>query len=329
MDIHFKAAYGEPVLRAQLRAKPEDFQVDEIPATQASGAGEHCLLLIQKRNTNTDWLAKQLARFAGVKPVAVGYAGKKDRHAITTQWFSVHLVNKPEPDWQGFDCEDYQVLEHARHHKKLRAGDLFGNRFTITLREVEGDRTAIEARLQQLAQDGFPNYFGSQRFGHDGGNLQSALSMFAGKRINNRNQRGLFISAARSLLFNAVLQERIKQDNWRKELSGEIHLYPQTAQVCESPNDSRNADITAPLWGRGRLNSSAEVLALETAVAARYQAYCDGLEHVGLQQERRAIRIAVPELHWQWSDAHSLRLQFILPKGSYATALLHELSGDL
>ena len=190
-------AYGAPVLSASMRNVPEDFQVDELPAFEASGEGEHLLLDIRKRGANTVAVARQLAQWAGVPEMGVSYAGQKDRHAVTTQRFSVHLPKRIAPDLALLESDEVHVLASTWHNRKLQRGALAGNRFTLVLRGVQGERAAIEARLQAIATRGLPNWFGEQRFGRDGGNVPAALAMFGGRR-GRKDQRSMLLSAARS-----------------------------------------------------------------------------------------------------------------------------------
>ena len=190
-----------------------------------------------------------------------------------------------------------------------------GNRFTLLLRNVSGEKSPVEANLERIKTLGVPNYFGEQRFGHDGGNIEAGRAMLAGEiRVRNPGKKSIYLSAVRSLLFNEVVAERIRRGLWGSQISGEV------------PDDAGH--ITAPLWGRGRLSSTDELLALETAVAERFPELCDGLEHAGLKQERRAVSAVPEQLRWQWQEgpeAVDLMLTFSLPAGYYATSLLREL----
>ena len=150
-------AYGAPVLRALMRSAPEDFQVDELPAFEASGEGEHLLLDIRKRGANTVAVAKQLAQWAGVAEMGVSYAGQKDRHAVTTQRFSVHLPKRVAPDLALLETDEVHVLASTWHNRKLQRGALAGNRFKLVLRQVEGECDAIVERLHAIAMRGLPN----------------------------------------------------------------------------------------------------------------------------------------------------------------------------
>jgi tRNA pseudouridine13 synthase len=328
-------AYGPRPGRGRIRSRAEDFQVDEIPSFEPDGEGEHLLLRIRKRNTNTDWLARQLARLGGLPIVDVGYAGLKDRNAVTSQWFSLRLAGRPEPDWRDLESDEIQILERVWHGRKLRRGALQGNRFRLLIRALSGQSPALEQRLQQLRQGGFPNYFGEQRFGHGYGNLERADAMFARrlKRLD-RHRRGLYISAARSQLFNQVLAARLEQGNWNRPLAGDLLMLEGTqswfpALEIDSELERRAAQLdlhpTGPLWGRGRPQVDGPAGALEATVLADFEFWCQGLEHCGLSQERRALRVAVADLAWTFPTADELELSFSLPAGSYATALLREL----
>lgn len=331
-------AFGLSVMTALLREKVEDFQVVELPAFAPSGEGEHLLLTIEKRGQNTVQVAKWLAQWAGVPEMGVSYAGQKDRHAVTVQRFSVHLPKRQSPDPAGFAPEGVRVLESHWHNRKLQRGALTGNRFTLVLREVVGERDAIEARLVQIRDRGLPNWFGEQRFGHGGGNIAQALAMFSGRRVK-REQRSMFLSAARSQLFNQVLCARVEAGNWDAALDGEVWVLNGSRSVF-GPEDFTPAlaqrlaegDIhpSGPLWGEGELRSSAAARELEERavsddIARRLRA---GLEKEGLRQERRALRLKPDALAWTWLDDGALELRFALPTGSYATALVHEL-GDV
>jgi tRNA pseudouridine13 synthase len=328
-------ALGAPVLSARIRATPEDFQVEEVDGFEPSGSGEHLLLAIRKRGMNTAFAAKLLAQWAGIDEAGIGYAGLKDRHAVTVQRFSVHLPKKVAPDVAALESDELQVLAQAWHAKKLPRGALAGNRFVLALRDVDGDRDAIEARLRAIAVRGVPNYFGEQRFGRGGDNVANALAMFGGRRVA-RDQRGHLLSAARSQLFNRVLGARVEAGNWDLALDGEVWMLDGSRSVFgPEPFDEALAarlaafDIhpTAPLWGRGALRSTGAAAALETAALAdaESQALRAGLEIAGLKQERRATRLRPQDLAWEWPEAGTLQLRFGLPPGAYATTVLAEL----
>ncbi len=328
-------AHGVPVLSGRIRTTPEDFIVEEIDAFQATGSGEHLLLTIEKRGTNTAHAAARIARWAGVPPMAVSYAGLKDRHAVTRQRFSVHLPKRVAPELAGLDSTDMRVTKSEWHAKKLPRGALAGNRFEIVVRELVGDAGAVDARLRAMAAQGVPNYFGEQRFGRFGDNVGNALAMFGGRRVP-REQRTLLLSAARSELFNQVLGARVANGTWNRGLAGEVWMLDGSRSVF-GPEPwtealaARLADFdihpTAPLWGRGNLRTADAARALEEDAIAdvRSMALRAGLEAAGLAQERRATRLRPQQLAWEWLDDGALKLRFVLPPGTYATTLLAEL----
>lgn len=331
-----------------MRSTPEDFQVDELPSFEPSGEGEHLLLTIRKRGQNTAYVAKQLAHWAGIAEMGVSYAGLKDRHAVTTQRFSVHLPKRIAPDLATLDDAQMQVVESTWHHRKLQRGALLGNRFVLTLRQVQGQREAIERRLQAIAARGIPNWFGEQRFGRDGGNVASALAMFgyaqdadgtlapAPKRRLRNDQRSILLSAARSSLFNRVLGARVEQGNWDIGLDGEAWMLDGSRSVFGPEPWSEvlaerlaRFDIhpSGPLWGAGELRSTGQAAAVEQGALSDPQSEIlrQGLEAAGLKQERRALRLRPQGLDYRWPEAQTLQVEFALPPGCYATAVLWEL----
>jgi tRNA pseudouridine13 synthase len=327
-------AYGAPPLQAQLRSTPEDFVVEEILGYDADGAGEHALLWVEKRGANTDWVARELAKFAGVSPMAVGYAGMKDRHAVTRQTFSVQLAGKPDPDWSTFPHADVKVLAATRHSRKLKRGALRGNRFVLVLRGVQGDRDAAEHVLQQISARGVPNYYGEQRFGREGGNVAQARAMFAGRRVE-RDKRSFLLSAARSQIFNSVLAARVERDAWDKPLDGEIWSLagsrswfgpePFTEVLAER---LARADIhpSGPLWGQGEPPTQGEAGVLEREIGAVFSDLAEGVVAARMDQERRPLRLLPKDLKWRWLGDDALELSFELPAGAYATVVVRELA---
>jgi len=327
-------AFGGPPLRARLRATHEDFFVDEDLGFAPDGAGEHVLLRVEKRGANTEWVARALARFAGVPVEAVSYAGLKDRHAVTRQTFSIAVPLKRELDWSTLTDAEFRVLEAQRHGRKLRRGALARNRFRIVLRDVAGDREAAAARLAAIAEHGVPNYFGEQRFGRDGDNLVRAQAMFDGRRVQ-RHERSLLLSAARSQIFNAALAARVERQDWDRALAGEVWMLAGSHSIFgpEAMTDAlqerlQRKDIhpTGPLWGEGALRSADAVAGLEQAAAEAWAGLARGLEKAGLAQERRSLRLVPEDLRWEWLAETALCVEFALPAGSYATTLLRELA---
>lgn len=325
-------ALGEPLGRAALRSTPEDFLVREWLGFEADGEGDHVLLRVRKRGANTFWVAKQLARLAKVAPHDVGYAGLKDRDAVAEQSFTVPLRSAMGLEWVGVAGEGFEVIAASRHKRKLKRGALRGNEFVIALRGFTGSLSALEERLRAIAAAGAPNYFGPQRFGRDGNNLQAAYRWFeGGPAPQDRLQRGFALSAARSALFNAVLAARIRDRTWNRMLPGDLANLDGTGSIfaVDALDETliRRCEVldihpTGPLW-HGDSSASGDVHALETNIAAAHSILAKGLGSVGLEAERRALRVRVADLRWTM-DGTDVTLSFRLPRGAFATAVLHE-----
>ena len=338
-------AFGAPVMSARIKAAPEDFIVEEIAGFAPSGSGEHLLLSIEKRELTTSDVVQRLCSWAKVAPVGIGFAGLKDKHAITRQRFTVHLPKRVAPELAALEGEGLTVLSSDWHSRKLPRGGLAGNAFTLTLREArstdaaassEALHAAVDARLAAIQSRGVPNRFGVQRFGRFGDNVGQARRMFSGAKVG-REQRSMLLSAVRSDLFNRVLETRVLAGTWDQAIDGEVFMLdgkksvfgpePRTPEL-QSRMQEFDIHPTGPLWGRGALRSTADALVLEAAVAAQEPALCAGLEQAGLEQERRSMRLRPEHLSWQWLAADCLQLKFQLPPGCYATAVLAELCGE-
>ncbi|MDD5273284.1 MAG: tRNA pseudouridine(13) synthase TruD [Methylovulum sp.] len=328
-------AYGPPASTGTLRTLPEDFIVTEQLAFEPSGEGEHVFLFIEKKGENTDYIARILARHANVRQRDIGYAGLKDRHAITRQWFSVWLPGKPGngPDWAALNSGQLQVLHSTRHARKLKRGVLAGNQFNITVRNWQGDADTLTRQLAQIKANGIPNYYGEQRFGHNGQNVNKALAMFQGAKTG-REQRSLYLSAARSFLFNQLLAGRVRSQTWNQALSGDTYVFDRSNSCFKSAlaDDDiirrlNTGDIhpSGVLWGKGHADVADTALQTEQAIIAAYPELADGLIAAGADRNRRALRANVFDLAWKFISADVLELNFSLPAGSYATAVLREI----
>jgi len=322
---------------ADMRSETDYFQVDEQLPFEVDGSGGHVWLKIQKKGINTDWLAGELATFAAVPQVAIGYAGLKDRHAITSQWFSINLEGHSEPDWSAFETDDIKIIEQTRHGKKLKRGVLAGNHFKLRLTDVQGDHEVWLDNLKNIQQQGVPNYFAEQRFGHQLGNLYRVEHWFStGKAPKKRNQKSIYLSAARSWLFNLVLAERLQHNTWNKPLLGDVMLLAGTKAssfIVDELNEDLNTrlsemdiHVTGPLWGRGNASVHSASLAVEQQVLEQWHDWQQGLEKAGLSQERRSLRLFPRDFNWQFIDDNQLELEFFLPAGCYATAVMRELA---
>lgn len=330
------AAQGAPVITARFKAQPEDFIVREWLGFEPDGEGDHMLLTVRKRGANTLWVARQLARFAQADVRDVGFAGLKDRQAVTEQAYTVPSRNMPPEAWLGFAGEGFAVTAATRQRRKLKRGAHKGNDFEIVLTDVQGDAAALTQRLQQINAVGAPNYFGAQRFGHDGHNLRMADQWLAqGREIRDRAQRGFALSAARALIFNAVLQARVERGDWNRLLPGDLanlngsnSVFAVEAVDAVLQQRCQEFDVhpTGPLWGAGELRVGGVAAQLETQIGAQYAALATGLARAGLEQERRALRAWVRNLTWTLQDS-CLVLRFRLQRGAFATAVIAELLG--
>jgi tRNA pseudouridine13 synthase len=316
-----------------IKTIPADFIVVEQLSFQPEGAGEHAFVQIKKTGENTEYIARLLARFAGVRQRDVSYAGLKDRHAITTQWFSIWLPGKADPEWTQIETEGIKVLQTTRHARKLKRGVLAGNKFQIVIRDWEGDKDVLETQLQLIKQQGIPNYFGSQRFGLQGQNVNKALALFQGAKVK-REQRGIYLSSVRSYLFNQLLSERVKLDNWNRGIEGDVFIFDQSRsyfksdQLDSSVLDRIKKGVIHPaglMAGKGNFETTAEALAMEESIVNTYQVLVDGLIKFDLKADRRAFRVLVNNLQWKFQEDSQVVLNFFLPSGSFATALLREL----
>lgn len=326
-------AFGGPSSCGDIKTQVDDFIVEEILPFIPEGSGEHVFLHLEKSGENTEYVARLLARHAGVRQRDVSFAGLKDRHGRTRQWFSVWLPGKADPDWQGVESEHLKILQVIRHARKLKRGVLAGNQFSLLIRHWQGDHATAEQQLEKIKQQGFPNYFGEQRFGHNGQNVVKALAMFAGAPVK-REQRSIYLSAARSYLFNLILAERVRLQTWNGALPGDVFKLNHTNSHfrAEAINHAllerlHSGDIhpTGAMWGKGDSGVTGEVLAMEQQAIAENQQIADGLLKADLENERRALRVIPENLFWQFETSDTLRLWFRLPAGSYATALLREI----
>ncbi|CCQ09558.1 tRNA pseudouridine 13 synthase [Pseudoalteromonas luteoviolacea B = ATCC 29581] len=319
--------YKPPSATADFKSKAEDFIVDELMDIDFTGEGEHVCLEVVKRGENTLTIAKAIAKTAGVALREVSYAGLKDRHGVCTQWFSVPVAIKKHIDFAVLNNENCMVIRQIRHNRKLRTGCHKGNRFTITLRNVS-DVRAILARVNAVRQ-GVPNYFGEQRFGFDGHNLNMAERMFNGEPIRDKKLRGIVISAARSHLFNHIVSSRVEAHGIAVSWPREIFLLEGSNAFFEEDLNDQNVarllsgdiHLSAPLYGRGDRG----IVEQEKAWLTDFTTWCDGLGELGLKMERRALRLVPKNFAVETIDDNTIKLSFELPKGTFATAVLREL----
>lgn len=393
--LHWSRLYGDSLGYADLKQEMHDFIVEEQLGFEPSGEGEHIFLWLEKTNLNTAFVAESLAKFSKLQLRDITYAGRKDKFALTRQWFGVHIANKKEPNWDEFQLDGAKILKVTRNDRKLRVGVLKGNRFELILRNlrpnIEHDIgsgadpffDALTHRLDLIKHQGAPNYYGSQRFGEiriashepqptehqpkehqpkepqpkeleqtgsqqsdskqststhslrQGGNLALAEKLISGEAIRNRNKRSMAISALRSWLFNEIIHERIVQGRFHQALLGDamqlsgsnsFFVFEDEAEQVKILQRLAEFDIniTAPLWGDGKLHTVKAAKDLELNCAGRFPDITQALNALGLKQERRAIRIVPQDFTWQIED-NTLKMQFSLPAGCFATSIVREL----
>jgi len=298
-DLNFPRASQIHPASGVIKQDAADFYVEELMNPNLAGDGEHVWLWLEKDGQNTEYVAKQIARYAKVRSMDVGFSGMKDRWAVTRQWFSVYLGAKAAPDWEALELEGVRILKTARHSKKLRRGEHYGNSFVIVVRALE-DYDYLESSLTSLKELGFPNYFGLQRFGIQGANLERGELYFEGKIKASRSQRSFYLSAARSFLFNLNLAQAVVNGEWlNNEYGGPLYGDPQP-QV-------------------------AEITPTEQIIFDQHIALVKGLHKNRLRLERRPYRVVPDALEWSVGVDDSVILSFQLPTGVFATSLLDEI----
>lgn len=333
-------AFGESLYLATIRQSPSDFRVTENLAIEFSGDGEHDYLWVEKTRANTQWVARQIARHAGVRSSDVGFAGLKDRHAVTRQWFSVPRKGQVA-DWSAFASDGVEILDVARHQRKLRRGAHKSNFFQIALRATSNlpEVRTVEERLTRISLSGVPNYFGPQRFGHNASNLELARQLFGGERLH-RDRRSIAISAARSFLFNEILGVRVRDGSWNRILPGELANLDGSGSVfqVDEPDEEiqrRCAEMdihpTATLWGlqSGKPRSEISPGAITDIELDATDTHTDlkaGLERLAVKASHRPLRVRVHDLSWHF-ESDTLWLEFTLAKGAFATSVLREVAG--
>lgn len=312
-------AHGAPLFAATMRTVPADFQVTEELGYAFTGDGEHDFLYVEKTGANTEWVSRQLARFAAIPAKDVGYAGLKDRHAITRQWFSVPRWHAP--DWAAFEAEGVDILDVQRHNRKLRRGAHKANRFRIVLRAagLSGQVDAVEARLRLIRAQGVPNYFGEQRFGRGGQNLRLADDFAAGRRLP-RHKRSIAISTMRSFQFNDELHARVADRSWNILLPGDTANLDGTGSVFAVP------EVNEELQRRCReLDIHPAGLLAGDGSDGENRQWLAALQKARVEPGTRSLRLRVAEMAWEIGDSE-LVLSFSLVRGAFATSVLRELA---
>lgn len=324
---------GMPEVAGIIRTIPEDFKVVEIGRVNPEGAGSHLWLWVEKRAANTQWVARELAKLVGCAARDVGYAGLKDRHAVTQQWFSLPFSESAPVDLKVPDGQSFRILKQQRHSKKLKRGTLNGNQFELKIRDLQGDQSKLQQRLVFVRDNGVPNYFGPQRFGHAGRNVQQGFQLLSKRARLPKNKRSLYLSAIRSFLFNQLLAERVELETWNRIVCGELAMLDGTQSVfpCEIPDAEiedrcQRHDIhpSGPLPGEGGTQPTDKALQLEQKVLQNWPELTDLLCSQRVQASRRCLRLMPQGMVWDLSDGN-LVVSFALAPGAYATTVLREL----
>ena len=332
----------KPILRGDFRVKPEDFIVEEQLGFELSGEGEHMCLWVEKQGQNTVFVAKQLAKYANVRVRDVSYCGLKDRHGITRQWFCLPVPIKSDFDSQGFSLAGVNILKAIRHSKKLRTGVHQSNKFSITIGNIsagEDERASVEQLLQTIRQKGVPNYFGEQRFGHDGNNLALAQRMFNGEVIRDKKLKSIVISAARSYLFNQLLSARIQSYGLGQAIDGDVFKLAGSNSFFASKLDEdivtrlaqQDIAVALPSPGSNKDLCEGQALDFKQQTLTPFADFIIGLKPFNLSTDVRTMVLMPQNLEFKWlnssNDSHlsTLELAFTLGKGAFATSVLREL----
>ena len=321
-----------PGTGGRIKERVEDFIVEEIPLYQFSDHGDFTFLLIEKTNLSTLDLVNVIRKHFDLEDHEVGVAGWKDKRAITRQWISLPLQKTSKERLAPLADKGIKILEQRRHSNKLRTGHLLGNRFSVLIRQP--DPQALEkaaAIIQSIQTLGLPNFYGVQRFGAGGDNPEKGLALLLGKyRLRSVRKRKLLISSYSSLLFNLTLKYRIEQELFTRLLPGDIAkkhdtggLFLVTDAAKEQPRAERlEISATGPIWGRKMKKAGDQAAVLEEKIL-----FSQGLRPDVFHKQpgsRRSLRVILRDFSMQ-QEGEGLRLEFFLPKGSYATVLLAEI----
>lgn len=345
-----------PGIRARIRSCPEDFRVQELPLYEATGDGEHVMLLIEKRELTTPRLVQLLARSLSISDRDIGVAGRKDSFAVTSQFVTVPAKPLPSLDPQAIQDQlnlaeqltsgqELRVLSAARHRNKLKTGHLAGNRFQIVLGLEDASSSSVlnsvETILAEIERTGFPNYFGEQRFGNSNNSDEDGLCLLRGEKVRRLNRTALrfTLSAVQSRLFNEWTARRIEEDLATTVLPGDVMQVVESGgcfvveadQLAseQSRFDQRETVLTGPMFGPKMKAACGEPAARETAILSA--ASLTGNEFAKFRKvaagARRPLLVWPQELAVKQTSETELVLSFTLPPGAYATSLLREVTG--
>lgn len=334
MNLPYLCANVDPI-PGRIRSEPEEFRVDELPAYAPEGRGTHLFIQFEKRDFTTQEALRRIARALGVDPRSAGFAGTKDRRAVTTQWASFEGA-RPEAV-AGVELEGIRILAHALHPSKLRTGHLHGNRFTLLLRDVPAERDAdVSAVLDRLVAHGMPNYFGEQRFGRDGDNVARAVEWLSGRMPAPRDpfERRMLASSLQSELFNRCVADRVSRGELGRVFHGDLCRKEDTGGLFTAEDvvsEQARADAfaispTGPMFGPEMRWPNHEARAREEELLAQSGLAPDVLARLGKHAPgtRRVVRVRPGAVSVARVEG-GLELAFTLPSGAYATCLVREI----
>ena len=327
---HWAYLNGKPQCDGEFKTHPEDFVVTEKLSFELTGEGENLFLLIEKRELNTQQVCQHLAKVLGKRLRDIGYAGLKDKQSVSRQWFSVQSNLKQELDLSEIETEQIKLIDQTRHIRKLKIGALEGNHFTIRLRNVSNMAQLI-AKLDLVNKTGVPNYFGPQRFGFNGNNLNWADRWADGESIRDKKIKSFALSASRSFIFNEIISERLTQGTFLSPIEGDTFILtgsnsffsePVSEQILQRLSEQDIA-ISAPLCGTGESPSTGKALELEQKVASSRSNWLNLLEEQKVESQRRSIHLFAKNMQWV-QESKDVVVTFELPSGAFATSVLRE-----
>ncbi len=343
--LHLPYATADlPGVGGRLRAQLTDFEVEEIPAYEPCGEGDHVYAWIEKREMTTANAVRELAKCLDIRESDIGAAGMKDKYAVTRQLLSLPPPLTPEAV-VGCEIEGLKILSAKRHGNKLKTGHLKGNRFILKVRDMDCSLEEAETRAQQIFQrlaavPGAPNWYGAQRFGRRGGNAKIGKALVTQSKIEGKAPRGrqrrLYISAYQSKLFNECLAERMNDNLFSTVLVGDLLQKRDSGGVFASDDasidqarfDAGEVGLSGPMFGH-RMKCAAEgtkASEREARILEREEITLASFSHLSklANGARRPLSIILDEASATALE-DALEVRFALPSGSYATAIMREI----
>ncbi len=323
-----------PGIGGEMRTRPEDFVVEEIPAYEPSDEGEHTFVRLTKVGLTSAEVRRDLARLFGLREEDIGLAGMKDKHAVTTQTFSLPRIPPEEALHRIRESLPHLTVHWARRHgNKLKPGHLRGNRFTIVVRHTVSDAwERAQAIADYLRRVGVPNYYGEQRFGRAGDNALRGREILRGKRVRDKWLRRFLLSAYQAHLFNLYLAHRVEEGHFLHLLRGDIAKKADTGGLflVEDPEreqeryEKGHIHFTGPMYGYKLWMAEADAGALERRILEAEGITLEDFRRVKVKGTRRLGRLWLPDLRVRRDAADVLVFTFTLPKGAFATTVMRE-----